>query len=176
MKAWNCFFSLLQKKVPTEDEISKAREVAKTAVEKHIMLVENETPKVHVAGVHAAEQYLRVRPGLVRLLIEHFVERNHQVGWNIEKQFHHVPQLERRANYTAGKLHKANNPDIKQKITKVHEKIRRGEYKKRTSTSRSLSITPSPPRRHRPNELVGVEEAITPAQDAILAEGHLHQA
>ena len=71
MRSWNKFFSLLQQKAPTEADRAIADEIAQTAVSKHVDLVKNATPKVHIAGVHAVDQYLRVRPGLVRLLIEH---------------------------------------------------------------------------------------------------------
>ena len=71
MRSWNKFFSLLQQKAPTEADRAIANKIAQTAVSKHIDLVKNATPKVHIAGVHAVDPYLRVCPGLVRLLIEH---------------------------------------------------------------------------------------------------------
>ena len=80
MHSWNAFFSTLQQKVPAEDEKTKVQAIAEKAVRKHQALVKNMIPKVHLAEAHAVDQYLRVRPGLVRLLIEHWVERNHQEG------------------------------------------------------------------------------------------------
>jgi len=148
MSSWNEFFSILQKETPTEEDRSKVDAVAKKAVDKHIALVGNITPKVHIAEDHAVDQYLRVRPGLVRLLIEHWVERNHQDGHRIEQQFKNERNIGRKAEFVAGKMHKKSNPEIRQKITEVHKSKRicdvPGKYSKR---KRGDAITPSPSRR-----------------------------
>ena len=151
MKSWNKFFSILQQKTPTAEERATVDKIAKDAVDRHINLVKNITPKVHIAEDHAVDQYLRLRPGLVRLLIEHWVERNHQDGSRIEEQFRRERKIERRADFVAGRMHKMNNASIRQQITKVHSKGKRitdlpGEYKKKRVGD---PITPSPPKRTR---------------------------
>ena len=55
---WNEFFSILQKETPTKEDRSKVDAVAKKAVNKHIALVGNITPNVHMAEDHAVDQYL----------------------------------------------------------------------------------------------------------------------
>jgi len=104
-------------------------------------LLKNKTPKVHVAEDHAVDQYLTFRPGFMRLLIEHWVERNHQEGYLVEQQYKRVPGMEARADFTAQARHKANNAQMKTHIKWVQEDRARGKYKKRTSDS---AVTPSP--------------------------------
>ena len=153
MESWNSFFSVLQKKTPTEEDRSKVEGIAKNAVDRHISLLGNITPKVHVAEDHAVDQYLSVRPGLVRLLIEHWVELNHQVGYRIKQQFKHERNIGRKAEFIAAKMHKQGNPEIQQKITEVHISNKRkcnvpGKYTKKRGAD---AITPSPPRQQPPS-------------------------
>ena len=96
----------------------------------HFALLNNKTPKVHVAQEHAVTQYLHVRPGMMRLLMEHWVEKNHQDSARIENTFKHIPNLQSRANFAAGARHAANNSEIKKRIAEVDSKSARGEYKK----------------------------------------------
>ena len=103
MSKWNTFFSILQKEHPTEEEKSRAQTVADEAVECHHDLVDNKTPKTHVAQYHSVPQYLRLHPGLLRKLIEHWVEQSHQTGHKIEQQFRHIPVTKRKVNCKAGK-------------------------------------------------------------------------
>ncbi len=94
MCKWNSFFSVLQKEEPTEDERKSARGIAQSTVYAYYALLKNKTPKVHVAEDHAVDQYLNLRPGLLRLLVEHWVEQNHQESAKIENRFKRVPRLE----------------------------------------------------------------------------------
>ena len=115
----------------------------------HIDLVKNITPKVHIAEDHAVNKYLCLWPGLVRLLIEHWVEWNHQDGFRIEDQFKRERNLGRRAEFVAGRMHEMSNVGIRQKITQVHNTGKRktnvpGVYKKKRLCE---AITPSPPKR-----------------------------
>ena len=78
MGHWNKFFSLLQQESPADTDQTTVRQVADAAVNAHFALLNNKTPKVHVAQEHAVTQYLHVHPGMMRLLMEHWVEKNHQ--------------------------------------------------------------------------------------------------
>ena len=109
MGHWNKFFSLLQQENPTERDRETVRQVTDTAVNAHVALLRNKTPKVHVAEEHAVAQYMRLRPGMMRLLMEHWVEKNHQDSAKIEHNFKRVPNLQSRANFVAGARHAANN-------------------------------------------------------------------
>ena len=115
----------------------------------HIDLVKNITPKVHIAEDHAVNKYLCLWPGLVCLLIKHWVEWNHQDGFRIEDQFKRERNLGRRAEFVAGRMHEMSNVGIRQKITQVHNTGKRktnvpGVYKKKRLCE---AITPSPPKR-----------------------------
>ena len=76
------------------------------------------------------------------------MERNYQDGHRIEQQFKNERNIDRKADFVAGKMHKKSNPEIRQKITEVHKSERMcdvlGKYFKRKSGD---AITPSPPRR-----------------------------
>jgi len=130
MGDWNAFFSLLQQEHPTEAERDSAEEVAEKVVKAHYALLGNKTPKVHIAKDHAIDHYLRLRPGLMRLLIEHWVEHNHQESSKLENRFNRVPKFEARANFTAAARHAANNAAVKIRITEVNSKASRGKYKR----------------------------------------------
>ena len=130
MGDWNDFFSLLQQEHPTEAERGSAQQVADKVMEAHYNLLGNKTPKVHIAGAHAIEHYLRHRPGLMRLLVEHWVEQNHQESSKIENRFKRVPDLEARANFTAAARHAANNAEVQKRKRDVRSDTSRGKYKK----------------------------------------------
>jgi len=107
---------------------------------------------VHIAELHTVDQYLRVHPGLVRLSIEHWVERNHQEGYKIEQQFRHEPKIERKADFVDTKLQKKNCPEIQQKITEVNKSSKRkcvipGKYANKHIPAKA--VTPSPAKQQR---------------------------
>lgn len=151
MKAWNEFFSILQRKKPTQEERNgRAQDAAKTAVRLHVKVLNNKTPKVHVGKDHAVDQYLHFHPGFVRLITEHWVERSHQIGAKDEKNFRHVPNLDDRANQVAARRHQRNNGDIKKRIMEVHAAGKRGSYdKKRAQPDTPVAPQPNQNRRQR---------------------------
>ena len=150
MKCWNEFFSLLQKEKPTDEERARAPAVASKAVRTHSKLLENITPKVHVAEDHAVQMYLRLRPGLLRLLIEHFVEKQHQDSRKIEDQYKRIPDRVARAKGRAGARQMINNGKIQAKIEEVNTP-KRGPYKKRKNAPAENPVTPSPNKRPMAN-------------------------
>ena len=102
--------------------------VTDTVVNAHFVLLGNKTLKVYVAQEHAVAQYLHVRPGMMRLLMEHWVEKNHQDGAKIENNFKHIQNLQSRANLSAGARQAANNSKIKKRVAEVGLETARGEY------------------------------------------------
>ena len=52
------------------------QQVVDTAVNAHFALLGNKTPNVHVAQEYDVAQYLCVCPGMMRLLMKHWVEKN----------------------------------------------------------------------------------------------------
>ena len=95
------------------------QQVTDTAVNAHFALLGNKTPKVYVAQEHAMAQYLHVRPGMMRLLMEHWVGKNHQDGAKIENNFKHIQNVQARANLSAGARQAANNSKIKKRVSEV---------------------------------------------------------
>jgi hypothetical protein len=56
---------------------------------------------------------------MMRLLMEHCVEKNHQNSARIENNFKCIPNLQSCANLAAGARHAANNSEIKKRIAEV---------------------------------------------------------
>ena len=75
-------------------------------------------------------QYLGVRPRIMRPLMEHWVEKNHQDSARIENTFKHIPNLQSHANFAAGARHAVNNSEIKKRIAEVDSKSARENIKK----------------------------------------------
>ena len=48
------------------------------------------------------------------------MERNHQDGHRIEQQFKNERNIERKAVFVAGKMHKKSNPEIRQTLDLRH--------------------------------------------------------
>ena len=61
------------------------KDVVDMVISNHFPLLKNMTPKVHFSGENAVDQYKRLTPRFLWLLVEHWVELNHQLGYIIEK-------------------------------------------------------------------------------------------
>lgn len=133
MTAWNDFFTLLRQTKPTDADRKAAPGGARKAVDLHVALLGNKTPKVHTVEDHAVEQFLCLRPGLMALIMEDedFVERNHQTGSKIEDQHKRVANLQDNADYTAAKMYLMMNPEVQRRIKEVNDATKRGSYKER---------------------------------------------
>ena len=149
MELWDKFFSLAQSETVTEEERQSVREVADAAVKYHFTLLENKTPKVHVVEDHAADHFIRLRPGMMRMCIEQFVERNHQESSKIEQNFRHVPSLVSRAKYTAAERHASKHAAVRKRNATVHKATGKGKYKTKRRT-----------KKHTYKRLEGVEGVI----------------
>ena len=139
---------MLQKENSSKEERQNASEIAKNAVNSHYALVQNKTPKVHVAEAHAVPQFMQLEPGLMRLLVEHWVERNHQDASLLEKNFSRTRQLKSKANSIAAHRHAENNSQVKTRIFEVNKAVQRGiQYeitgkyaRKRTNDDTSVTL------------------------------------
>ena len=160
LELWDTYFSLMNKEKPTDEDIkTKAPAVAEAAVRKHQEVLKNITPKVHLAEYHAVDQFQQLPPGMVRLLVEQWVEVNHQISKKKEAQHSHMPDHQKRANSIAKSQHKSRNPDIIQRINEVKNHKKRGPYKKKKKeqgTSDSVeeeggtaAVSPSPQKTSR---------------------------
>ena len=74
-----------------DNEQRRVREVTDTTISNYLVLLKNMNPKLHVAGEHAANHDKILTPGFLWLLVEYWVELNHQQGYRIEQQFKHIP-------------------------------------------------------------------------------------
>ena len=60
LKNWDAYFRLMNAEKPSEEEAASAKSLADKAVEQHVKLLGNKTPKVHVAEDHAVKQFQRL--------------------------------------------------------------------------------------------------------------------
>ena len=87
------------------------------------------TPKVHTMEDHAWRQFLSFTHGLA-LLIEDFVEKNHQDQYKIENQTKRIKNKQLRANRASKIERVAANHQVKAKVHEVKKKRSRPSQKK----------------------------------------------
>ena len=147
---WNDFFVLLHKKNPTQEEKESAQGLADKAVKKLREVLGNVTPKTHVSETHAPKCFLEMPSGLFRLLIEQWLERNHQDGKKLEAQHQHMSNVQQRAESIGKREHQKHHPLIEDRIKAVHAKGARGNYAKRSADTPEPQAN-TPARTHRSN-------------------------
>lgn len=130
---------------PTKEDKDEAEKAIGEAVEKHRAMGLSITPKVHLIEDHAIVQY-RTYPDGLALLIEEFVEQNHQKGRQVEEQFKRINNLDKQANCKAKELRARANAKIQKQIHEVNERSSRGiTYNSKRKAHDD--ITPSPPKK-----------------------------
>ena len=131
LQCWDDFFSLLARAKPTENDLSNAHKIAEKAVAKHREMMGKLTPKGHLCEDHAINQFLSLPPGLFRLLIEEWVEHNHQIGSRVETRYRNQQDIDLRANSIAMSIHQMQLPEVKQRIKDVNKPRVVWAYRKR---------------------------------------------
>lgn len=150
LEIWDKFFTLLCTKNPTEADKDTADELAKAAAKKHREVLKNLTPKAHIGEDHAARSFRELPSGLFRLLIEQWVEHNHQIGSRIENQYQGVVGLQEQFNGIASREHMAGNSEIRNRIKDVHDHNARGPYQKKEKRPAEDEVPQASPTRMPP--------------------------
>ena len=127
--SWDGVFSILRKVSPTFHDTQEAAERIKLAISNHRkMNVLSVTPKVHSIEDHAFDQYALFPDGIA-LMIEDFVEQNHQNGHRNEENFKRIVNPDIRAMCGAKARRNQNNANIQLQIKLVNSTTARGPYK-----------------------------------------------
>ena len=111
LEAWDKFFTLLHKEKPTQEDKNKAPVLADKAAKKGREMLGNATLKGHIAEIHVPKYFRDMPNGLFRLLIEHWVERNHQDRKN-EAQHKYIPNAGKKMNSITQREHTIKHPEI----------------------------------------------------------------
>ena len=101
LDVWDKFFALLHKEKPTQEDKNQAPVLADKAAKAGREIPVNATHKGRIAEIHAPQYFREMPSGLFCLLIEQWVERNHQDGEKIESQHKYIPNLEKKVNSIA---------------------------------------------------------------------------
>ena len=88
----------------------------------------NGTPKGHITEIHAPQYFRDMPNGLFHLLIEQWVERNHQDGKKIEAHRKHISNLGKKMNSIAQRKHTIKHPEIQDRISRLFTDTNEGKY------------------------------------------------
>ena len=128
LRSWKTVFDILSKGgKPTDEDKASLEAAIAVAIDKHrVCNSPYFTPKAHTMDVHALWQYSHHTN--LPLIIEEFVERNHQDGMKIDSRTKRMPDKEKRANTTAKRKAFATIGSIQKQIKLVHDGTSRGKY------------------------------------------------
>ena len=128
LQSWKAVFDILDKGgTPTDKDKSDLEEALGCAIDKH--RVTNSpflTPKGHTMDGHAHEQFCYHTN--LPLIVEQFVERNHQELRKIELRVKRMPDATKRGETTAKRKAFETIGDIDRHIQLVHDATARGKY------------------------------------------------
>ena len=138
------FFRALLKTEPTEDDIRDATEKKNKLMSlfrKTGLLGGNITVKGHIIDDHAINWMRKCKDlGVpLRLIIEQFVELNHQIGSRIDEQTKRIVSADTMANKHCKRKALDTHDLVSKRIKFVHEKASRGEYKKKEKPAQTIS-------------------------------------
>jgi hypothetical protein len=129
LQAWDAVFSLMRVHSPSSAQKDEAKERIENAMRIHRECGLSITPKVHTMEDHAWRQFLSFTHGLA-LLIEDFVEKNHQDQYKIENQTKRIKNKQLRANRASKIERVAANHQVQAKVHEVKKKRSRPSQKK----------------------------------------------
>jgi len=139
-------FSQLIISSPTQADV----EIAKEKVSKFIVMYRDLKkdilpPKGHTTEDHAIDQYVqRMDDGGLPVVIEQFVEKNHQIGGRLDNQTKRLPSAVVRADTMAKRKGLDDIAGIRKRQKVVKEATARGKYKKKSNERESLANSPVP--------------------------------
>ena len=126
---WDDSFSAVHKADPTEQDCLDAQEKIDRAMKQMRSMGMAVTPKAHGMEDHVVNQ-MRSTPGGIVRMIEHWVERYHQVGFRYDDKWQNLKGEERKAKVRSHREHIAANADVIRRLNALAAHCgRRGKRK-----------------------------------------------
>ena len=131
LQSWRAVFKIVDKKSLAQEDLDDLPGLLETAIDHHRKVKKLLTPKAHTTEDHLIWQ-LRLHDHYP-LLVEQFVELNHQIGSKLDSQTKHIVDVNTRANCMARNRTWDSHEDVQVQIRRVHEdpRTKRGNYKKK---------------------------------------------
>lgn len=137
---WKSVFDMLLKGgTPTEENIQQLQQHIDAAIKTHRKVNTLLTPKSHTMHLHGAWQYSLHKN--LPLIIEEFVERNHQDGKHVDNQTKRIPDAKVRGKSAAKRRGLDILAPVEKRIKLVHASTARGPYKKSDGNSTSSTTS-----------------------------------
>ena len=131
LQSWRAVFKIVDKKSLAQEDLDDLPGLLETAIDHHRKVKKLLTPKTHTTEDHLIWQ-LRLHDHYP-LLVEQFVELNHQIGSKLDSQTKRIVDVNTRANCMARNRTWDSHKDVQVQIRRVHEdpRTKRGNYKKK---------------------------------------------
>jgi len=126
-------FNIPHKESPSDDDIKEARILVDEYAAKSRETMKSVTPKGHVAGAHSIDQLIKHRENGLPIVIEQFVERNHQEGSIIDEQCKRIVCKEKRADKHCKRKALHGLASLRKRIKVVNAATSRGKYKQKSN-------------------------------------------
>ena len=138
-------FQILIKHERESDDVEKATTMVKDYMDKWREMMPTLPPKAHIIDDHAIEQFVRHFENGLYLVIEQFVEQNHQNGRRLDDQCKRVPDQQTRANTHCKRKALDGLAAIRKRQKEVHEDTAREKNKPKNA----VKDTAGKPRTHQ---------------------------
>ena len=125
---WDGAFSYASKIDPTEEDVNMFERFVAAAVNKHVVMGLNVTPKVHMMWAHVAEQMKSFDGGLGHKR-EDWGEKQHQESSKMREQFQSSKDRQIRANAMARLRQQESHPEVVAHGATVDADVCRGRRK-----------------------------------------------
>ena len=121
---WDGAFSMASKVNPTANDIQLFRQYVRAAIWSHQAINISITHKVHLMWWHVA--IAMELPGGLGKKREDWLEKQHQEGSLLRKQYRTTQQQELRVKAMAGAIHRDSRPEVVAKMREVNKNAERG--------------------------------------------------
>jgi len=136
-------FQILIEHERKEEDVDKAKVMVKEYMAKWREMMPTVPPKAHIMEDHAVEQFQRHFENGLYLVIEQFVEQNHQNGRRLDDQCKRVPDHQTRANTHCKRKALDGLAVVQKRIKVVHDFWSRGTYAKKKKADSEESVSAS---------------------------------
>ena len=122
-------FALLHKECPDDEDVIHCEALVKLYMSQYREMFKGVTPKAHCIEDHSVDLFIRHMENGLPLMIEQFVERNHQDGRRLDEQCKRIVCPIKRARTHARRKALDGLASINRRIKEVNDATKRGIYK-----------------------------------------------